>query len=294
MRIIVTGASGFLGKELVKQLCERDMDFLAATSRPSLLVEQTGISASSVIEAKQLLCEEVYEERDVIMNCAFPRTNDGAAMAEGLNYLAQLICCAMRSKAAGFVNISSQSVYSQHRIKPAIETDVLCLESSYAVAKRGIELLLEAQAGCVPCTNIRLASLIGPNFDQRVPNRMAKIALETGQIQVADNGSQFGFMDVRDAAGALISMLEHPIRKWRHVYNLSSEKSWILPELAEMVKNVIESYLDRAIDIQVVASRMQELPLNTLMDATAFRRDFGWKPAYGKKESIESIVLSVL
>ena len=290
MRVVVTGASGFLGQELIKQLSERDIDFVAATTHPSLLAEVSGISASSVVEAKQLLHEEFYEEDDVVMNCAFPRTNDGAAMADGLNFLAKLIKNATNSKAAGFINISSQSVYSQHRTKPATEADPLCLESPYAVAKRGVELLLDTQDGRVPYTNIRLASLIGPNFDQRVPNRMAKRALETGQIQVADNGSQFGFMDVRDAANALIKMLESPSEKWRYVYNLSSQECWTLSSLALMVKDAVESISGKVVSIYASVNESLTMPLNTLLNASLFQKDFCWSAKFEQRDSVETIV----
>jgi nucleoside-diphosphate-sugar epimerase len=295
MRVIVTGASGFLGKELVKHMREQGIDFLAATSRPSVLVEDIEIPDRLVVEARQLLCEETYKENDVIMNCAFPRTSDGVAMADGFDYLAQLIQCAMKSNIAGFVNISSQSVYDQHRTKPATEKDALCLESSYAVAKRGVELLLDAQTGSTPpYTNIRLASLIGPHFDQRVPNRMVKNALETGCIATRDNRSQFGFMDIRDAVSALIRMLDYPFEKWRRVYNLSSEKCWTISELAQIVKNAVEAFSGKTVEIKNESDCEQEPPLNTLVNADLFQKDFNWSATQGKSATIEAIVASMV
>lgn len=288
MRVIVSGAGGFLGKELVKQMRERDMDFLAATSRPSELIAEVGIQDRSVIDAKQLLQKDTYKEGDVVVNCAFPRTNDGIAMADGLNYLAQLIQCAMKSNASGFVNVSSQSVYSQYRAKPATESDVLDLESSYAVAKRGIELLLEAQSSCIPCTNIRLASLIGPNFNQRVPNRMVETALETGEIRVVDNGSQFGFMDVRDAAGALLRMLEFSTDVWQKTYNLSSGQCWTLTDIAQAIQEAFGAILGQLVEIDRVET--QTIPISSLVDSRLFCTEFDWFPIWDKKSTIESIV----
>ena len=291
MRVIVTGASGFLGKELVKRLDECKIDFVAATTRPSVLIEEIGIAANSVVMANQLLCENFYRSDDIIMNCAFPRTNDGLAMAAGLNYLAELINCAIKGNVGGFMNISSQSVYSQHRTKPAVETDALCLESSYAVAKRGVELLLEAQAELMPYTNIRLASLIGPSFDQRVPNRVAKRAWETGQIQVADNGSEYGFMDVRDAASALMEMLSS-VNTWQKTYNLSSEQCWTLLDIAEDVKRILETTSGKTIEIDY--TKTQTEPVNTLVDSSLFWGSFDWRPIYDRYNSMQAIVASVV
>lgn len=292
MRVIVTGASGFLGTELLDQLIGSDRyEICAATSRPGDLQARINSQAAAIVDSKALLEDGFFKHGDIIINCAFPRGRDGFDLARGLDYLSQLVANASQSRIAGLVNISSQSVYDQHRDRPAREVDPLCLQSSYAVAKRAVELLVEANCQDTPFSNIRLASLVGPEFNQRMPNRMVEIAFKTGKIEVSENDSRFGFMDVRDAADALLRMLAAPAGDWRNLYNLSSEQTWTLFGTAQTIRAIFED--DLGLDVKVEKTPSKSDPSNTLVDSTAFWTAFDWHPSYDEYDSLRAIIDSM-
>ena len=87
-------------------------------------------------------------------------------------------------------------------------------------------------------TNIRMASLIGPGFDQRIVNRFIKQAFEGQLLNVVKSEKRFGFLDVMDAVFALISLIEIPVMKWRPIYNLGNGISYSILEIADSVKHV--------------------------------------------------------
>ena len=99
-------------------------------------------------------------------------------IADGLKYIQSVFEKSVEGNAAVIVNISSQSVYSQKRTEAATEETPVCLESPYAVGKYAVELMLESicRGSKTRYTNLRMASLIGPGFDQRIVNRLVRQA----------------------------------------------------------------------------------------------------------------------
>ena len=244
-KAVITGAGGFLGSNLLPQLMSMANEVVAITSKSrdtvaSNLDSMRGvlrIVAPQEIDSSSLLMQNA----DILVNCAFPRTSNGESIAIGLEYISKIYRFAKQTGIKSIVNISSQSVYDPHRTKAASEQDPICLESKYAVAKYASELLLEEVCDDVPHTSIRLASLIGTGFDQRVVNRLAQTACQGDSLTICDNGSLFGYLDVKDAVDALtlVCMFDHS--EWRSVYNLGSKRSYTITEIAEEVSRVFKT-----------------------------------------------------
>ncbi len=229
-------------------------------------------------------------DADMLFNCAFPRNCDGEAMARGLAFIDRLFAEAGRNEVCSIVNISSQSVYSQRDPKPATEEDRLCLESSYAVGKYATELLLEARCQRNKRTSIRLASLIGPGFDQRVVNKMVAKALNGEGLTVAENASRFGYLDVRDAAEALVSLCsESHTSDWEGVYNVGPSRSYTLTDIAQSVREVCRTFLDGAATVGLEFAESNAPCVYSALDSTRFRRLAGWSDRLSLEDSIAAI-----
>ena len=294
-KVVLTGAGGFLGSHLLAELLGRGDEVCAVSSKSAAqLLSSAGAGGADLSLLKVIghddwngLAAEI-SDADVLVNCAFPRNVDGYQLADGMDYLQRLFAIAGASQVGAVVNISSQSVYSQTRTEPAREDTPVCLESKYAVAKYASEQLLEAYCGDKPHTNIRLASLIGPGFDQRVVNKMVSRALESGVIEVCDNGSRFGYLDVLDAADALVAVCESDPDEWEQVYNLGPEGGVTLTEIAECAAKEVGARCGRQVKLLMGGSDSQAT--SSVLDSALFDRSFDWEARNSLLETVKRIV----
>lgn len=92
--ILITGAGGFLGKELTKQLLKNDdYSVIAVTSQRDSLLNLMGYHPNlRVIRIEDLVGCNVYFDKslDIAINCAFPRTSDPCELAKGVCLTEQL------------------------------------------------------------------------------------------------------------------------------------------------------------------------------------------------------------
>lgn len=291
-KIVVTGASGFLGSHLIS--CLRDLGeytVYALSSRPEDL--KTRIGGSNI----EFLFKDAIEESQapeflteaVVVNCAYPRNTEGTAVADGLKYILSVFTLAVENGAKGIINISSQSVYSSQRTEPATEETALCLESPYAVGKYATELMLESACknSSTAYTNVRMASLIGPEFHQRIINRLVKTAIETGQINVAESSQLFGFLDVEDAVYGLSSMLNFESQHWNKVYNLGRHDAYTLKDISEIIAEEFKDIYNRTI---VINYQQEQKIMSSAVNADLFMNTFNYRPHISLKESIRRIM----
>ncbi|MDO5702341.1 MAG: NAD(P)-dependent oxidoreductase [Lachnospiraceae bacterium] len=287
--VLITGASGFLGRHLAEKYRENgNYRVYAFTSSPEKLSEHLAAPGVTVLHRVAVFGDEMRDvmRGSVLINCAFPRNADGPGMAEGLKYIRRVFEKAALFGAEAVVDISSQSVYSQKRTGPADESEPVCPENSYAVAKYAVEEMLEGicgNKGPAVC-HVRMASLIGPAFDQRIVNRLVMQALKTGGISVKRNSQYFGFFDVDDAAAALFSMTGCDRRSWKRYYNLGGRNVYTLTDIADAVKDVLHGIRD-------VMTEITDGPgeCNTGVNAELFYRDFGFEPQIDLRESTRRI-----
>lgn len=330
-RVVITGASGFLGSHLLKRLWgDGRYEILALSSRPDRLRELIAAGSGDQAAAADMVAEsgsgtgavccidsidrgvsightastdniryalrdeilgtggEDFLEGAVVVNCAYPRNSTGTEVADGLRYIQQVLLAAVRHGAASIINISSQSVYSQKREEAASESAPICLESPYAVGKYAVELTLEALCGGseTAYTNIRMASLIGPNFSQRITNRFVAQALAGNDLRVNAGRQCFGFLDVEDAVSGLCAILGSDSSTWKKAYNLGPAAGYSLTEIADLVCRLSAKYCAKPVACLATPS---DDCLNSSLDISLFSADFRWRPAVSMEESIRRI-----
>ncbi|MDE6789758.1 MAG: NAD(P)-dependent oxidoreductase [Ruminococcus sp.] len=288
MKIAIVGAGGFLGTALMNKLADNQIDEVYAFSFDFERQKASFPKAENIIPVDNDEMDTFpFEMIDVVIHCAFPRNADSKVIAGGMHFAAKAIQMAARSKA--IIHISSQSVYCSIRDLPAQESDMPEPETKYAIGKYAMELLVNSVCGHIPHTNIRMASLIGPGFDQRVTNKMVAIALETGQLHVKEDMQHFGYLDIKDAADGILSLLQIPSEKWRHVYNLGSPQTYSLREIAETIADVVKEETGKEITITFETDTKL---LNSALDGSALSADTGFTPGISLRTSIHRILNS--
>ena len=279
-KVVITGASGFLGSHLVERIKDDERyEVYALSSRPDELrgkiggasVEYLWKDAAIGVRSKELL------ENAVIISCAYPRNSTGIAIADGLTYIQKILVSAVENKAAAIINISSQSVYSQQRTEIATEETAICLESPYAVGKYAVELMLESicKGTETNYTNLRMASLIGPGFDQRIVNRFVKQAYAGEPLHVVLNDQHFGFLDIEDAISAILALIDKEDILWQPTYAVGNGKKYSIKEIADSVERV---FGEVGLDFSGMNIDQDDKSGNTAVDYQQISIDTGFKP----------------
>lgn len=290
-KVIVTGSLGFLGRHLVERLKDDENYFVyALTSHPEDLKQQ--LHALNLVclhkdivdteEAKQIISDAI------VVNCAYPRNSTGVSIAEGLKYIQHVFRSGVTNGAVAIINVSSQSVYSAQRTQVATEETPICLESTYAVGKYAVELMLEGlcKNTKIAYTNIRLASLIGPGFDQRIVNRFVIKLMASESIKIVRQPKKMGYLDVEDAVSAILALIGSSYENWKPVYNVGNGKGYTVEE----IYNVVASELRSRLDIIEPAFEIGTDESTTAVSFHQLNADTGFVPVIDLDESVRKII----
>ena len=291
MTIVLTGASGFLGRNLTARLSRAGARILALSARWAEMAETLPLPGVTWRDRDAFRTEPELLAGAVLVNGAYPRNTTGPEVADGLGYIADVLAAAAENGARGVVNISSQSVYSQSRETAASEETPVCPESAYAVGKYACELLTErvcAPRG-VPFTSVRLSSLVGPGFDQRVLNKMIRAGLRTGTVTVGDNPARYGYLDVADACEGLLALLSRPPEAWSRVYNLGSGRTWTLEDMGRSAARAVMARTGRDVTILREESGRTYPTFNSLVDPGKMERELGFRAKRSLEDTVRSI-----
>lgn len=287
-RLALTGAGGALGSQILAQ-CDADLEIFALTSNPKQLQDRFSGRENLHFYNRDAFAQIPWNTIDVLVNCAFPMNADGAALAEGMRYVERLFAQAMAGGVRAVINISSQSVYNQKRAQAAVEQDAPDLGSVYAAGKYATELLLEALCMNIPHTSLRMANLVGAHTESRVLNRFAHKIAQGEEIQIWNNNRFFDYLDMRDAADAVLTLAGSDARTWEPVYNIGTEKVHGVLELAEMANKVAKENGLLPVRISCSEGAEEGESRNTALCCRRFGVQFHWEPRYTVKDTAAMI-----
>lgn len=307
MRVLVTGAGGFLGGHLVDALlrCGHEVEVSSTQTREAILgrLQDRGVAVPSGrvghVSADGLPVELPNMGRiDAIIHGAFPRNLGGGQLAVGLDFQAAMFQAIQQSDVGMLINVSSQSVYDAKRTAPAHEQSPLDLDSPYATAKYASEVMADSLCGDADVVHARLASLLGVGFGQRVVNKLVARALEDRELHIVGGGQCFGFMDVRDAADALLTIVHRVMgggqehRQKRDVVNIGVEASPKLGLIADTVARVVGEHLGEP--VAVVVADGEAPTTSSALDVTKLSGDYGFHPHFPLEQTVQDILDSLV
>lgn len=278
--ILVTGATGFLGHYVVKELLKSDeVNVIAIGGRPEDKANELPQNDRLRFYHLDGFFSEDFQEVDVAINCAFARSHDPELLAQTFDFTERMIHRFEELKVTTVINISSQGVYKR------MPMGVLSTEDSpiapidlYSMAKYATEKMFRLSA--IPhVVNVRLASLM-------MPQRFLYFF-----IQKAKNGERFtvtapnqyaALLDVADAASGLAAIANMNPEKVAGIYNLGINTQYSLLEYAKSVKSIGDS-LGYNVQFDVADNGTT---VCAGMDCTKLMNDTGWKPKVMKAEMI--------
>lgn len=172
MKILVTGATGFIGEALVNELARCNINVIAAV-RSEINNIPDGITKVKIKDICDIGFSVLLSDVDVVVHCAAKTHISQESVSNPLiefrktNTLGTLNL-AQHAAAAGvkrFIFLSSIGVSGNSTIKPFLETDTPHPKGAYAISKYEAELsLLElAKTSNMEITIIRPPLAYGPN-----------------------------------------------------------------------------------------------------------------------------------
>ena len=235
MTILVTGASGLLGSHIVAQLVHTTHRVIAAI----MPIETETYKPLEGVEV--VLNDDIFAGRvhgvDVVINCAFSRSNNAADLASGIDFTERILKGFEACHVGAVINISSQGVYKRLPINE-LSTEESPIEPMdlYSMAKYAVEKLFRCSA--IPhITNARLASL---NMKQRFLYKFVESVKSNQPIALNSPNVYASLLDVNDAASALIALALTPAEKWENTYNVGLGTQYSLAQYAQFVKEAAD------------------------------------------------------
>jgi len=227
MRLLVTGANGFLGSQIVRQAIEAGMAVRATDKGMAPLVPVEHYCRADILDSSSLT--PALNEVDVVIHAAglahvFDKPQAGTAPFRAVNEIgtANVAQAAAFSGVKHFVLVSSVSVYGPFT-RGAYDETVPChpegpyAQSKYQAERRAIEI---AETSGMRLTILRLATLYGEGDPGNVARLMRTI--DRGRfIWVGDGSNRKSLLYRGDAARACLTVTHGPSEGIR-TYNVSA------------------------------------------------------------------------
>jgi len=247
MTLLVTGATGHVGGEIVRQAMKRDMPVIAvardavgeaeAQAFPSVKWLQCDLADTDAVKALTARNRiDACIHAAAISNEAYAKPDPRGAIATNVGATANLLEAARLASWRRFVLISTGSVFSLNSdtTRPILEDQAPGVANVYSTTKLCAELLTSmyrTEYG-LSASTVRISWVFGPPIisDQPMRGPIPSYLLRALQgIAIREGGAEFAasFTYVADAAGGLLAAatapeLRHPIYHLGHGVNFTA------------------------------------------------------------------------
>jgi len=288
MRILVTGASGFLGRHLIPALGRRHE--IVATTRAGISSKESGIRWINADLARMDDDWQFPSHVDAVLYMAQSRRYrefpEGGADMFGVNVhsLWRFVDYARRVGAGQFVFASSANVYGPSPL-PLNEDAAIDPTTFYATSKRIAEMILESYGAELPTTILRLFTLYGPGQEDSLVTDLIDRVKKGRPVTLSGGcGPKFSPLYVTDACEAIKRVIERPPESAgaRH-YNVGGTEEVSIRDFAEAIA------LSCGID-PMFEHREIEGEAGWVVDGRRFAAATGWAPETMLKDGLAHTV----
>ena len=304
MRIMVTGAAGFIGSHLAERLAHSGHDVIgldcfsdyyarALKDRNARDVRAAGASLLECDLASDPLKEALEGVTAVYHLAAQPGISATTTLDSYLrnNVIATdrlLQACLEKGEIELFVNIATSSVYGYHATEP--ESVAPRPVSHYGVSKLAAEAMVlgAAESHDLTACSFRLFSVYGPRErPEKLFPRLIGAILQDEEFPLYEGAASHSrsFTFTRDIVDGLLLALDDPARCRGEIFNIGSDSEF---KTLDAIR-IVEELLGRK-------ARMRNLPgrpgdqLRTSACIDKIRDQLGYSPRVGLEEGLAETV----
>lgn len=300
-KVLVTGASGFIGSHLVEELVRRGANVRAFVKNNS----------SNNIGSLEKLTEDISEKVEIVFGDIQNRENVKRAVYE-MNlvfHLGALISVAdsyknpreyMDVNAIGTLNIleasreykiekiiiaSTSEVYGNGGNKIINEDFPLNPRSPYAASKIAAEKITESfyYSYNLPVSIIRLFNVFGPrqSIKPLIP-AVINHGIRNEKIQITDLNSKRDFVYVADAVDAFIKTAESDKSNGETI-NIGTGTASSVKMILEILSKILEKDLFKYVELGNLKNKDEKL---LICDNKKAKKLLNWEPKYSLEEGL--------
>ena len=296
MKVLVTGAAGFIGMHCAKRLLERGdevvgVDNLSAYYSVQLKKDRLAqlkhpefsLAELDIAEEKPLGKLFAKHKPDRVLHLAaqagvrYSLENPGAYLQANLVGFGNLLECCRRDPPRHLVFASRSSVYGANAKLPWSETDSVDRPVSlYAATKKANELMAHVYSHLygLPATGLRYFTVYGPwGRPDMSPILFARAIMQGNPIQVFNHGDmQRDFTYIDDIVEGTLRVLDQPSPY--AIYNIGNHTPVALPDYIA----ALERALGRKAKLQMKPMQPGDVKA-TYADTRALNKAVGFAPS---------------
>ena len=306
MKVLVTGADGFIGSHLTEALLDEGYNLRALTQYNSFnywgwLEDIEPDSNLEIVcgDVRDLtFCREICEGIDVVFHLA-------ALIAIPYSYRAPEsfietnvkgtynICQAAKDKGVKRILVTSTSeVYGTAQYVPINEKHPLQPQSPYSASKIGSDAIAMSfyNAFQLPVTIARPFNTYGPRQSARavIPTIITQIASGFKEINLGDTTPTRDFNYVKDICHGFM-LLANCEKAIGETVNIGSNDEISIKELFALIKDIMHSDANLIVDEQRLRPEHSEV-FRLRCDNTKIKELTGYEPQYALREGLEKTV----
>jgi nucleoside-diphosphate-sugar epimerase len=287
--VLVTGATGFVGPYLVKELHERNARIKVLTINISgnRLEDAITMMHGNITDTGSL--KNVMKDVDIVFHLAavsnvnyaiaHPRETFETNATGTLNLLEE----ARKNDVGKFVYISSSHVYGVPQYLPMDEKHPVNPHEPYAASKASAEMLVKIYAlnYGLKTTIIRPFNMYGPgqSRDFLIPSIIGQ-ALEKDIIELGNLSPTRDLLYITDAIEGMLTIAQHG----DGIYNIGSGRETSIKEVVETIINIIDP-AKKYISIES-RRRSNAIDIPRMCADISRLNKLGWSPVVDLKEGL--------
>ena len=310
VKILVTGADGFIGSHLAEALVNRSakvtalclynsfdkhgwLDDLPETTRANLTIRRGDIRDAAFVR-------RIARGQDIIFHLAaliaIPYSYAAAQSYVETNVVGtlNLLEAARESGVGRVIHTSTSEVYGTALTLPIAEDHPLQGQSPYSASKIGADMMAEAFARSfdLPVAILRPFNTYGPRQSERavIPAVMRQ-ALDPScaTIKIGDTSTVRDFTFIDDTVAAFLAVGLAPDIEFGRAYNAGSGKAVSVAELIDLVVDLAGSGKPIEYDANRVRPRNSEVR-TLLADSSHLASAVGWRPRVDLREGLSRTI----